>query len=216
MSTPALANADLPEILYEFRLQASHVTRTGGNERITLLKRPPPDIKDVEIGKKLYKAWDIWWKETPWAKDPDNSKPRWNSSLRTGQIWTKFWEGANTLDGRPYVFCHNCGSILQHPSVKSIGTKHLSNHLKSSTCRDTEFPVHSMPTTPIPPPKPAPILVLNYSPQAFEDELVRVVVDNNWPFRTVERLSFRRFLRFLRPDSPLITRHRFRQIFLDQ
>ncbi|KAI1508820.1 hypothetical protein Ptr86124_012119 [Pyrenophora tritici-repentis] len=47
-------------------------------------------------------------------------------------------------------------------------------------------------------------------------ELVRVVIDSNWSFRTVERPSFHRFLRFLRPDTVIISRCKFKTIFKSQ
>jgi hypothetical protein len=206
---------EVHEDLYELQLHAPHSQKSGDRKIVSLLKRPPVSCKESETGRKLLHTWDVWWRNTIWAKDPINKPPRWNSISRTGDVWNHFWEAAEARSGHPYVYCLNCGSLLQHPSVKGIGTKHLLNHLDSRSCKTTESPVHELPVySPLRKLKPSAGPV--YSPQALENELVRVLVDNNWSFRTVERPSFQRFLRFLRPDAQIITRYRFRQMFLNQ
>lgn len=81
------------------------------------------------------------------------------------------------------------------------------------------MPVHSKPLLLLPPGwtsrQPSSIAPA-YSAEAFEKELVRAVIDGNWPFRTLERPSFKRFLEFLRPGTELPSRPKFTQMLEDQ
>jgi hypothetical protein len=211
---------DLPEALNEFRLDAPQILKGGIRKDIALIKRPPSDIREREDGRVILAIWDDWWRKTTWGEDPQATNPRWNSPTRSGHIWTHFGEASHALNGRPYVYCLNCGNVLQHPTVKTIGTKHLLNHLNSRTCRETQSAVHN--TSHIHPPflkhqkRQVSILSPAYSQQAFEKELVRVIIDGNWSFRTVERPSFQRFLSFLRPDTIIPSRYQFTQSFREQ
>jgi hypothetical protein len=197
-------------------MQAPHNVRSGDVEHLTLLKYPPPELHLHNADRAIIKAWEEWWKSTSWAGNEASQHPRWGSSARTGDVWTKFYEAAAVVDGHPYVFCIQCGRVLQHPAVKNIGTKHLQNHLKSNVCRDTKVSVHGALLAPLHPPRQTQDPIPYYSPEAFAAELVRVLVDNNWPFRTIERPSFQRFVHFLRSNAPATTRYRFRQMFDDQ
>lgn len=137
-------------------------------------------------------------------------------------MWERFGEAAETSTGHPYVFCLHCGIILQHPTAKKgIGTKHLINHIKTQTCIATPAPVHStrLRSLALSTPRQG-RRILAVAPQftalAYEKELVRVVIDSNWSFRTVERPSFQRFVQFLRPDTAIISCYKFHTLFRTQ
>jgi hypothetical protein len=214
--------SDLPEILNQFKMSAPQIVK-GGIEvkNLALVRYPSINLKDCQHTKEIVFIWNEWWNNTSWAADPTTSNPRWNSITRTGYIWTLFGEAALNPDGRPYVYCLNCGFILQHPTVRSIGTKHLHNHIDTRSCKATLVPIYSQTPGLSPqlsqlPNTRTPESIPLYSIQVFEKELVRVVIDNNWSFRTVERPSFQRFLHFLRPDTTSTTRFRFQTMFQTQ
>jgi hypothetical protein len=221
MSSPVADAADiipnLPTALYNFKLNAMQTISGGCQQLIPLIKRPLLYAHESEESKRILTLWDNWWCNTTWGKDPTTNNPHWNSITRSGHVWTQFGEASHALTGHPHVYCLNCGSALQHPNVKSIGTKHLLNHVKSLACAQTRSPVHTQPTgRPQPQQRQGSIASPPYSIPAFESELVRLVIDNNWSFRTVERPSFQRFLRFLRPETVLTSRYKFGLLFQNQ
>ena len=55
-----------------------------------------------------------------------------------------------------------------------------------------------------------------FTAATFEDELVRVVVDANLSFRTIDRPSFQRFIRFLQPNAVINSRYKFKTLFVDK
>ena len=119
------------------------------------------------------------------------------------------------------MFCYNCSLALQHPNLGGIGTKHLITHLKTKSCRNVLTPIHneadlSASTLSQRQQRNSTSSIPAYTTTTFEKELVRVVIDSNWSFRTVERPSFHRFLRFLRPDTVIISRCKFKTIFKSQ
>lgn len=89
--------------------------------------------------------------------------------------------------------------------IRKFGTKHLTTHLDSRRCKEIREPVHSGQHHP-------PVTPQNrriqrgfprtpFSVQSFDKELVRVLIDGNWPFWTLERPSFLRLVQFLRPGT---------------
>lgn len=223
MSSPADSTAasfsDLPIDLHQFKLSAPQTIKGGGQQIVPLVKRPLFNAEVTEESKSILIAWEQWWCNTSWGRDPTADKPRWNSAARSGYIWNHFREASHALDGHPYVYCLNCGHVLQHPNIKSCGTKHLINHLKTRACSGTKSPVHEQPDSPfLPHPREQrrASTIPIYSPLVFEQELVRLVIDNNWSFRTIERPSFLRFLSFLRPNTVIMSRYKFEQSFEEQ
>ena len=209
---------NFPVILEPYQTSARHFTRGGGSDTLNIVSCPPAQIGEGEESTKVFEAWLEWWKKTAWATANPRIHPRWNSQFRTGQIWKQFGEAVSQQNGHPYVFCFNCGSALQHPAaqVKPIGTKHLLNHSITTTCTKTQTPSHPRSSTTIhssPSQNKTPTQTPSYSRLAFERELLRVVIDGNWPFRTIERPAFRRFVQFLRPESVITTRYKFQAIF---
>lgn len=218
------SSVNLPIALSEFKLQAPQIIKGGRQQFIPLLKRPEITSQESEESVSILSTWDEWWSKTSWANNPSNIKPRWNSTTRTGYVWTQVREAAHVYTGHPHVYCLNCGIVLQHPNVKAMGTKHLLNHLKAQTCTSTTIPVHSnRPTLSLQQQqqqvqlqKQALATIPAFSQPAFERELVQLVIDNNWSFRTVERPSFQRFLQFLRPETVITSRYKFGLIFQHQ
>jgi hypothetical protein len=205
---------ELPQELHQFKLIAPQIIRGGEKKNLYLVKYPPADIEQDEDRVKIISTWKEWWSRTEWAMNPTaGNNPRWNSAIRTGQIWAQFGEAADSINGHPYVFCFNCSMVLQHPTAKNIGTKHLTTHIKTQGCRDTLVPIHNQLALVTQSSRPqngtTPSPIPSYSTLALEKELVRVVIDNNWSFRTIERPSFQRFLRFLRPETAIISRYKF-------
>jgi len=208
----------LPSDLEDYKLIAPQTVRGGGEQDLLIIRRPQFLSEKTESEKLLLAAWDTWWYNTLWGKDTTKSRPRWNSSCRTGTIWSYYGEAALLTNGHPYVYCYNCGLILQHPNVNSCGTKHLASHQKSLRCNKTEIPIHEQTVEARPLPKKH---LRNqsstfFSPQAYEEKLVQLVIDHNWSFRTVERRSFQQFVRFLQPNAVITSRYKFRQLFKDQ
>jgi hypothetical protein len=102
-----------------------------------------------------------------------------------------------------------------------MGTKHLTNHLNSQRCKSITVPAYSRLLTlatlsPRAQIRSSPAYIPSYSATAFEKEIVRVVIDNNWSFRTIERPSFQRFLQFMRPETAIISRYKFELMFQAQ
>jgi hypothetical protein len=128
---------NLPPVLHELHIRAPYFARSRVKQIFNLLKYPPPSNTEDDAVAQVTRAWTDWWDQTEWALQPNGQRPKWNSIARTGQIWTKFGEAARYPSGHPHVFCLRCGSVLQHPSVGSIGTKHLLNYYDSNTCKNT-------------------------------------------------------------------------------
>lgn len=183
----------------------------------TLLKRPKPvDVNNINTQSTIV-LWDSWWKSTPIGQDPGTPDPKWQSTSRTSDIWKYFKEAAVIPTGQPQVYCLNCGLVLQHPTARKVGTKHLINHqTKSLTCAQTEKPVHSDSEAGKRKRSQQETPAALFSIETFQNELVRLVISNSWSFRTIERLSFHRFVRFLRPGTAIISRYRFGQVFEEQ
>jgi hypothetical protein len=202
--------------LARLEIEAPHHTKTG-EIRLKVLKAPRCKLEDTNEDKEVVEVYNKWWKESEWFRMHPTKAVLWNSTARTSDIWTRFKEAADALTGQPFVYCLRCGYLLTH-SV-SIGSKHMANHSNSAKCRNTNVYVHAMPDTPyrLPLSRPGPPI---FTQNAFERELVRVVIDNNWSFRTVERPSFQNFIKFLRPavstSSVITTRYKFRGMFTDQ
>jgi hypothetical protein len=217
-STTATFSLPLPTALNDFKLIASQIVKGGGQQVVPLIKRPELPTEQDEDSKALLSIWNDWWSTTAWGSDPTAGNPNWNCASRTGYVWTQFGEAAHANTGHPFVYCYNCNLTLQHPTVNSCGTKHLLNHRKSLACLQTTSPAHSQVNKPISLRnlKRASIRGLAYSPSTFEKEIVRLVIDQNWPFRTVEQPLFQQFVRFLRPDAVIISRYKFGQIFKSQ
>jgi hypothetical protein len=194
----------------------------GDKRTLHLVKYPPANVIVEETGAEVLSAWNEWWNLTEWVRNAETSTPRWNSPTRFGQVWARVGEAADSSNGHPYVYCFNCGLILQHPAAKKgIGTKHLINHLKTQSCLATLVPAHSTSVEPLPQfnqrqQRQTTAIVPVFTTLAFEEELVRAVIDNNWSFRTVERLSFQRFIQFLRPNTAIISRYKFKTMFHNQ
>jgi hypothetical protein len=209
----------LPESLTPFTFSGTQLVKGTFPREVRLIKRPYFLISDSDINKEILTTWNTWWFATEWACNPTAQNPNWDAPSRSGQVWNRFGEAASTQNGHPYVYCFNCGLVLQHPAVRSCGTKHLIRHLSSSTCRETEVPIHSHPN--LPPSLYTPLqgrqnkltTIVPYSALAFETEIVRLVIDNNFSFRTIERPSFQRFIQFLRPEAVIISRYKFRRVF---
>jgi hypothetical protein len=100
----------------------------------------------------------------------------WNLTARTLDMWTQFKEAADALTSHPFVYCLRCGYLLTY-SV-SIRSKHIVNYSNTAKCRKTNVYVHAMPNTPyrLPLSWPSPPI---FTQNAFERELVRVVINNN-------------------------------------
>lgn len=216
------ASSELPRILLQFKLRAPQVIRGEGRTTIELLRYPPSDVLQDKDGDEVLVAWTSWWNSTPWAENYGISRLKWDSSSRFGDIWQHFGEAAGLPNGLPYVICFNCGLALQHPAgARIIGTKHLINHRKTQGCQRAIVPVHTTPSPPLFLSRPAysrhsATLVPAFTSQAFEREIVKVVINNNWSFRTLNEPSFQRFLKFLRPDITTISRYKFKEIFETQ
>lgn len=213
---------DLPPILHPYHFSAPQIVRGGTKRTVNLVKCPPVDSEVPIRNQEAPLAWQDWWEKTIWASTIGNQKPRWNSTSRTGLVWLQFGEAAQSSDGHPYVFCLRCSVTLQHPQVRSIGTKHMSNHLESSQCQSrlsyahTQSPIQMAQAQERLQSRPQPTTIPLYSSTQFEEELVRVIADNNWSFRTVERASFSRFVQFLRQGVPIPKRSKLTQIFKEQ
>jgi hypothetical protein len=210
----------LPEELKPWKITAPQVGKGGEKTDITLIRYPILEVRAGEVEFDVVTMWLDWWKSTQWATDPaNNNKIRWDSTVRSAWVWSHFWEGIHYPTGHPYIYCRNCGLALQHPAVKTIGTKHMLNHVKSQSCQRVPQPKHSLPfgdRPTIPQKRSAPATIPQYTPALFEKEIVRVVIDNNWSFRTVERPSFQRFIQFLQPNAVIISCYKFRGMFIEQ
>lgn len=213
---------DIPPILHSFHFNAPQIVRGGTKRSISLVKCPPIDLELRIRNQEAPLAWSDWWGKTEWALDPRNSQPRWNSTSRTGHVWTQFGEAAQIPDGQPFIFCLRCSLALQHPQVRGIGTKHMTNHLESRQCQKTSGYAHSQSAIQIAQAqqnlqqKPQSNTIPVFSARQFEEELVRLIADNNWSFRTVERASFYRFVQFLRQGVTIPKRYKFTEIFKEQ
>jgi hypothetical protein len=178
---------ELPQDLYRLTISAPQIIKGGERVNLHLVKYPPLLTEQDDERESILSTWNEWWSKTEWAVNPTAGNPRWNSPTRHGQIWLQFGEAADSTNGHPYVFCLNCSLVLQHPTAKGIGTKHLVNHLDTKSCKATLVPSHPrLPTlftqssetrsnslnNPVP----------SYSSLDFEKELVRVVIDSNWSF----------------------------------
>lgn len=211
----------LPDALTELQMSAYQLKAGQGKKTLVVVKFPPVTSLIGMDHEDIVQAWLAWWKTTAWAINKETPNPHWNSSIRTGKIWNKFGEAAHIADGHPHVYCINCGLVLQHPAVKAMGTKHLINHTNSVACMETLTPVHGsqyattiLPTSRIDRDQSQNIPV--FTAATFEDELVRVVVDANLSFRTIDRPSFQRFIRFLRPNAVINSRYKFKTLFVDK
>lgn len=215
-ATPA-PESELPSSLNHLRFEATRVFQGGAQQVVSAVRYPVPASSNDVQGQALAFAWKEWWKSTLFGRNPDTQDPRWASINRTGTIWKSFGEAANVATGQPHVYCYNCGSLMQHPTAKNTGVKHLWNHTKSQSCYYIETPVHptQQPLTTLPK-RPHNSKLPPYTPDALGKELVQLVVDNSWSFRSIERPSFRRFVQFLRPDAAIISRYKFGQAFENQ
>ncbi|KAJ8105653.1 hypothetical protein OPT61_g10047 [Boeremia exigua] len=217
--TPTIPSV-LPTLLVPFCFTGSHLVKGAFPRNISLLKRPQLQNPELDASKEILATWSTWWLTTQWASNATAHKPNWEGPARTGKVWAWFGEAVSTQDGQPYVYCYNCGLVLQHPNIRTIGNKHMNRHLRSQSCRQTGQPVHNHPNLPLSAyqpqqPRETPKAAL-YSAAAFETELVRLVIDNNLSFRTIERPSFRRFIQFLRPEAVITSRYKFGQMFQAQ
>jgi hypothetical protein len=212
-NSPGLIDSllDFPAELDGLQFIGKRLIKGGDKRAIHLVKYPACLIAEDEARKVVVTVWMNWWSKTRYALDPTAPNPHWNSPTRTSEVWAQVGEAAQCESGQPFIFCIRCGIVLQHPvGLQSIGTKHIHNHRQTKLCQGTNDNVHAPPHTPFTPrvrttPTSAPI----YSTKAFERELVRVVVDSNWPFRSAEQPSFKRFIRFLRPGAVITTRYKF-------
>lgn len=212
---------ELPDILAHLKMSAPHRDKGGLKDTLTLLQYPVFENNSSEENKAIISNWKEWWNKTPWAQDPSKEAPNWGSSCRTSQVWTYFGEAAEIPTGRPYIFCLNCSYILSHPAAGNNGTKHLQRHRRTQSCQLISSPIHNELSNSlrqsIPPPTNInPRAIPAYSTETYEQELVRVVVDNYWSFRTLERPSFQRFLQFLQPNAVIISRYKFQSAFESQ
>ena len=110
-------------------------------------------LKRIQNGTAwLYEASTLmqfmeWWHTTTWAeqmrenlnKAPSSrnekfSDPRWGSTNCSAPQWSNYGQGAKVKDGKPFVFCLPCNTIVQHPRAFGVGTSHLSNHMTSAKC----------------------------------------------------------------------------------
>jgi hypothetical protein len=212
----SIATPELPAILEPFKFVAPRFIKGGGYQTINLVKRPVLPAQPDEQSEAILAIWDEWWHATPYGSDPTKDNPRWSSSCRTGDIWTRYGEATGNNSGNPHVYCLNCSLVLQHPQVKSCGTKHMATHLRSNYCLLQATPIHDEFYTPLPLQNQRQPRATSYSVQAYEKELVRLVIDQGWSFRTVEKLSFQRFIQFLRPEAVIINRYKFGQLFEKQ
>lgn len=212
----------LPLILHPYNFSAPQLIKGGTRNTISIVKYPPIDQDIPMRDQPAPIAWQEWWEKTEWALTPGIQKPRWNSLSRTGQVWFYFGEAAQASNGRPFVFCLRCSFALQHPQVNSIGTKHMTNHLDSKQCQRSPSYTHTQSIAQIAQvqqniqQKHQFTTIPAFSVQQFNEELVRVIVDNNWSFRTVERASFNRFIQFLRRGISIPRRSKFTQLLREQ
>jgi ribosomal protein S27E len=210
---------DFPPELNGLKFTGDRLVKGGDRQSLQLVKYPYRLIAEDEGRQAVVDQWMGWWLRTEYAIDPTTPDPHWNSPTRTSTVWTNAGEAADCMNGRPFVYCINCGIILEHPSGQlSIGTKHIAKHYLTRFCQGTRAAVHAPPQTPFTPrirttPSSS---TPSYSTEAFEHELVCVVIDSNWSFRSVERPSFKRFLDFLRPGTVITTRYKFDQMFHQQ
>jgi hypothetical protein len=207
---------ELPPILHCFKLIAPRFIRGGGHETLHLVKRPTLPAEPNEQSEAILTTWNEWWHATIFGSNSSNTEPRWNSSARTGDIWSRFGEAAAIDTGNPHLYCLNCGLALQHPKVNNCGTKHIINHLKSIQCLQQVTPLHNEFYTPLPQQTQRQPQTTSYSIPVYEKELVHLVIDHGWSFRTVEKPSFQRFIQFLRPGAVIISRYKFGQLFEKQ
>lgn len=214
-----MTDAVIPTFLSNYTSSALYIHPGGIEENIPIVKCPKKgEIDGAEEEEGILKAFNGWWATTPAARS-GTVKPRWNSAARTGSVWNHFREVAHLRTGRPYVYCLNCGNLLTHPSAGSkgdIGTKHLLNHLRSQACLRSNSLHEGLPLPELQRNANQETGALSYSQQVYERELVQVVLDNNWSFRTVERPSFQRFIRVLRPDAVITTRYKFTEMIQEQ
>jgi len=211
----AIPLPELPTILVPFQISAP-LTYKGGDRIITEVIQYPTRQNNQELEKGVVDEWNRWWSNTTWAQGNPNNDPRWNSNNRSSEVWSRFGQAAHVQTGHPYVFCLNCGLLLQHPTPGGIGIKHLNNHRRSKSCQQVLTPLYNQQATATtsqprrPPIQPQPPV---YSTSTFDKELLRVIIANNWSFRTVERHSFQRFIQFLRPETVINTRYYLQQTF---
>jgi hypothetical protein len=214
-------SSHLPQDLHRFKISAPQVVKGGERVNLHIVQYPPLLIEEDGERESILSTWNEWWSRTEWALNPSAGNPHWNSPTRHGQVWSQFGEAADSVNGHPYVFCLNCSLVLQHPTAKGIGTKHLLNHLDTKGCKATLISIHpQLPTlftrSSQSQSRSPHNSVPSYSTLDFEKELVRVVIDSNWSFQTIEQPSFQRFIRFLRPDAVITSRYKFQKMFWDQ
>jgi hypothetical protein len=209
-----------PAALLQYCITGSQYVKGGEIREVRVVKYPHAYIDDAgerEITTAIFKEW---WRLTRWRQENLEARLIWHSPGRTGEVWTQFGEAAEFTTGNPKVFCYRCGNILVHPNSKrTVGTSHLTHHRGTKACSSTADPVHNNPSLPYIPrirPSSLPNAVPPFSASNLEKELVRVVIDNNWSFRTIDRPSFQRFIQFLRPDAVITSRYKFGLMFHHQ
>jgi hypothetical protein len=183
---------------------------------VAAIKQFTLPVQPNEQSEAILTIWDEWWRATPFGSNSSNTEPRWESSARTGDIWSRFGEAAALDTGNPHLYCLNCGLALQHPKVNKCGTKHMTNHLNSVKCLQQVTPLYDEFYTPLPQQSQRQPRPTSFSTPVYEKELVRLVIDQGWSFWTVEKPSFRRFIQFLRPEAVIISRYKFGQLFYKQ
>ncbi|KAL2694983.1 hypothetical protein AAEP93_002551, partial [Penicillium crustosum] len=148
--------------------------------------------------------WVDWWLQTDFGR---KSKIHWDSNHQS-DVWGRFNQVANSIDGAPKVMCKNCGQILEHPytihphptgdrKAQYHGTSTMSKHIKSAGCRKakggskleiTRFLSKADDT-----PTEAP-----FSQEAWEEEILSFLSLNRLPFQLIEHPTFQSLIQMAR------------------
>ena len=110
----------------------------------TSLLRVGPDRRKAFVlyDKMTHTEWVDWWLQTDFGR---KSKIHWDSNHQS-DVWGRFNQVANSIDGAPKVMCKNCGQILEYPytihphptgdrKAQYHSTTTMSKHIKSAGCR---------------------------------------------------------------------------------
>lgn len=83
-----------------------------------------------------------WWRDTAWVKSHTIESNKdvsllWDSTYRTSDLWSSFYQVAEIATGKPKLICKRCSSSLDHPGINNSGTNSMKNHLKTEKCLRT-------------------------------------------------------------------------------
>lgn len=108
--------------------------------------RPPPGLNIIKIPQwplhravgvtpETHDTFKTWWAQTCWYAANINKRDLvWLKDKKSSIAWQLFDAVARAEDGKPYIQCQRCSSVLSHPYLSNSGTTLLKNHLKSKQC----------------------------------------------------------------------------------